>query len=244
MVTSSCRYRCARQNGSREPGGNGHYERFCEEVLPKLARGEHFAYRMFNYGKLAYDGYREVPALPYYYVEGSYSNHPVFGDYADVKALSDIGYDEQITRIFLRDGSVAAERFRTRWIPMEEQYFKEFHTKELGFQEHRSAGKFAGIMKGLGLRTEEGLAVTGVKSYLKNSSDGPTICLMGELDGLPIPNHAYANPGDRRRPLLRPQRPDGWRHGRGPGAVGSGGRRRSPRQRGVFRRPGGGIRRN
>ena len=65
---------------------------------------------------------------------------------------------------------------------------------ELGFQEHRSAGKFAGIMKGLGLRTEEGLAVTGVKSYLKNSSDGPTICLMGELDGLPIPNHAYANP--------------------------------------------------
>ena len=77
---------------------------------------------------------------------------------------------------------------------MEEQYFKEFHTAELGFQEHRSAGKFAGIMKGLGLRTEEGLAVTGVKSYLKNSSDGPTICLMGELDGLPIPNHAYANP--------------------------------------------------
>lgn len=34
-----------------EPGGNVHYERFCEEVLPKLARGEHFAYRMFNYGK-------------------------------------------------------------------------------------------------------------------------------------------------------------------------------------------------
>ena len=118
----------------------------------------------------------------------------MFGDYADIKAFSDIGYDEQITRILLRDGSVAAERFRTRWIPTEEQYFKEFHTAELGFQEHRSAGKFAGIMKGLGLRTEEGLAVTGVKSYLKNSSDGPTICLMGELDGLPIPNHAYANP--------------------------------------------------
>lgn len=28
-----------------------------------------------------------------------YSSHPVFGDYADIKAFSDIGYDEQITRI-------------------------------------------------------------------------------------------------------------------------------------------------
>ena len=65
---------------------------------------------------------------------------------------------------------------------------------ELGFQEHRTAGKFAEVMKRLGLRTEEGLAVTGVKSYLKADSDGPTICLMGEFDGLPIPNHAYANP--------------------------------------------------
>ena len=65
---------------------------------------------------------------------------------------------------------------------------------ELGFQEHRTAGKFAEAMKRLGLRTEEGLAVTGVKSYLKADSHGPTICLMGEFDGLPIPNHAYANP--------------------------------------------------
>ena len=65
---------------------------------------------------------------------------------------------------------------------------------ELGFQEHRTAGKFAEAMKRLGLRTEKGLAVTGVKSYLKADSHGPTICLMGEFDGLPIPNHAYANP--------------------------------------------------
>lgn len=65
---------------------------------------------------------------------------------------------------------------------------------ELGFQEHRTAGKFAEVMKRLGLRTEEHLAVTGVKSYLKECSDGPTVCLMGEFDGLPIPTHAYANP--------------------------------------------------
>ncbi|WP_369282312.1 amidohydrolase [Oscillibacter sp. GMB15532] len=65
---------------------------------------------------------------------------------------------------------------------------------ELGFQEHRTAGKFANQMKSLGLRTEESLAVTGVKSYLKDSADGPTVCLMGEFDGLPIPTHPHANP--------------------------------------------------
>lgn len=65
---------------------------------------------------------------------------------------------------------------------------------ELGFQEHRTAGKFAEVMKGLGLRTQEHLAVTGVKSYLKEESVGPVVCLMGEFDGLPIPTHAYANP--------------------------------------------------
>lgn len=65
---------------------------------------------------------------------------------------------------------------------------------ELGFQEHRTADKFAAELKKLGLSTQEHLAVTGVKSYLKADSNGPTVCLMGELDGLPIPTHRYANP--------------------------------------------------
>ena len=46
---------------------------------------------------------------------------------------------------------------------------------ELGFQEFRTAEKFAEKMKGLGLRTQEGLAVTGVKSYLKDDAHGPTV---------------------------------------------------------------------
>lgn len=65
---------------------------------------------------------------------------------------------------------------------------------ELGFQEHRTAGKFANALKAMGLRTEEGLAVTGVKARLKEHADGPAVCLMGEFDGLPIPTHRYANP--------------------------------------------------
>ena len=66
---------------------------------------------------------------------------------------------------------------------------------ELGYKEFRTAGKFAEMAKACGLDAETGLAVTGVKSYLKEKgTEGPTIALMGEMDALPIPNHPDANP--------------------------------------------------
>ncbi len=70
-----------------------------------------------------------------------------------------------------------------------------WHHAELGFQEHRTAAKFAEKMKEFGLFTQEGLALTGVKSYLKGKNyKGTTVALMGEFDGLPIPDNADANP--------------------------------------------------
>lgn len=70
-----------------------------------------------------------------------------------------------------------------------------WHHAELGYREFRTAGKFADALKGLGLETEEGLAITGVKSYLKGKGvKGPNLCLMGELDALPISSHVHANP--------------------------------------------------
>ena len=58
-------------------------------------------------------------------VEGAYSLHPFFGNYADLKVFSDIEPDEQINRILKRNGEKMAEIFRARWIPLEEQYFSE-----------------------------------------------------------------------------------------------------------------------
>lgn len=75
-----------------------------------------------------------------------------------------------------------------------------WHHAELGFQEFRTAGKFAQGLKELGLETEEGLAITGVKGYLKGKgAPGITVALMGEFDGLPIPNCKYA--GSRNKPI-------------------------------------------
>jgi amidohydrolase len=65
---------------------------------------------------------------------------------------------------------------------------------ELGYKEFRTAKKFATFAKDLGLRVEEGHAITGVKAYLGEGATGPTLALIGELDALRIPAHPKVNP--------------------------------------------------
>ena len=108
------------------PGGNVHSERFCEEVLPYLTKPQPFAYRCFSCKTMDYDGQRSIGSVPFRIAEGSYSCHPAFGRYADLTVFSDIGPKEQLQRILKRDGAGLAERFKTTWIPMEEQYFNAF----------------------------------------------------------------------------------------------------------------------
>ena len=63
------------------PGGNVHAERFAEEVLPFLRRGEAFRYRRFDCHRMDYNGWVEIPPVPVIIVEGAYSQHPRFGGY-------------------------------------------------------------------------------------------------------------------------------------------------------------------
>lgn len=66
---------------------------------------------------------------------------------------------------------------------------------ELGYKEFHTSEKFAAFAKKLGLEVEEGLAITGVKAYLnKEKKDVMSLALIGEMDALRIPNHAYTNP--------------------------------------------------
>lgn len=108
------------------PGGNVHYERFKAEVLPKLRSVEGFSYNVFSCSEMRINGSREVKSPDYRIVEGSYSLHPEFGDYWDVAVFCAIRPEKQLERIIKRDGAEYAEMFRTRWIPMEEKYFKTF----------------------------------------------------------------------------------------------------------------------
>ena len=66
---------------------------------------------------------------------------------------------------------------------------------ELGYKEFRTAGKFADHLRSLGIEPEEGLAITGVKGYLKEkSTEGPVVAVIGEMDALPIADNADSNP--------------------------------------------------
>ena len=113
-----------------EPGGNIHYERFKEEVLPNLSKGEPFTYQVFDCISMSIISTKTVNAANIIAVEGAYSHHPIFGNYMDMKVFVDIHPADQIKRIIARDGKNAANMFLNRWIPMEEKYLAEFDVKE------------------------------------------------------------------------------------------------------------------
>ncbi len=109
-----------------EDGGNVHYERFRDEVIRGIERGEPFTYRVFDCGKMDYTDVRTVdPALPIL-IEGAYSMHPYFGDACDLRIFSDIDPALQRARILARNGAQMLRRFETEWIPLEERYFKTY----------------------------------------------------------------------------------------------------------------------
>jgi amidohydrolase len=69
-----------------------------------------------------------------------------------------------------------------------------FAHPEIGYREERTATRIAEALARLGLPVEEGLALTGVRARLRGAKPGPTVCVMGELDGLPVPGHPSADP--------------------------------------------------
>jgi amidohydrolase len=68
-----------------------------------------------------------------------------------------------------------------------------FNEPEEGFCEHRTAKKVETFFKDWGIRTQSGLAITGVKGYLEGTREGPCIALLGELDALFNRDHPKAD---------------------------------------------------
>lgn len=108
-----------------EPGGNVHYERFMQEVLPRLREPEPFTYRVFDCSTMSCGSTAEIRSRDWRIVEGAYSLHPKFGDYADLTVFYDITPEEQARRILLRNGERGLKMFQSRWIPLEELYIRE-----------------------------------------------------------------------------------------------------------------------
>ena len=112
-----------------EPGGNVDYERFREEVLLPLTRGEDVSYRPYHCGTRQLLSPVAMPRKKLTVIEGTYSLHPYFGDPYDLKIFLHISPEGQRKRILLRPEHLHEPFFRT-WIPMEQLYFDTFHISD------------------------------------------------------------------------------------------------------------------
>ena len=108
-----------------EVGGNLDRERFTDEVLPSLTRGEAVRYRPFDCGTQTLLPPVTVEKSRLTVVEGVYSAHPAFGTYYDLAVLLDISPEHQRARIIKRNPPFLAERFFDEWIPLENRYFEK-----------------------------------------------------------------------------------------------------------------------
>ncbi len=65
---------------------------------------------------------------------------------------------------------------------------------EPGFQEVATARLVSEKFHELGIAHDTGLALTGLKGYIRGGTPGPTVAVIGELDSLRVPGHPHANP--------------------------------------------------
>lgn len=113
-----------------EVGGNLDRERFAEEVLAPLGRGETVRYRRFDCSVGLLGEAVAVPQNQLTVIEGAYSMHPAFGEYYDLALFLDVAPDTQKARIERRNTPALAHRFFTEWIPKENAYFEEMGIRE------------------------------------------------------------------------------------------------------------------
>lgn len=113
-----------------QAGGNVHYERFADEVVAGIKKGKSFTYGVFDChtGKMCKS--EIISPSKNIIIEGSYSLHPeIPDDIYDLKIFLEIGSETQLERILSRNGAQALEIFKSKWIPFENRYFKEFDIK-------------------------------------------------------------------------------------------------------------------
>lgn len=112
-----------------EIGGNIHYERLKEEVIDKLRKPTVISYKAYNCQNNSFKN-KFLMNKKIIIVEGAYSSHPYFENYADYKIFLKVDEETQKKRILKRNGEEMLKRFINEWIPKENKYFNEFKIEE------------------------------------------------------------------------------------------------------------------
>lgn len=110
-------------------GGNVDYERFREEVLAPLKAGQGFSYRPYHCKTGTLGEAVVVEPKPINIVEGTYSQHPYFGDAYDLRLVLTVSETVRTQRILARPAHLH-RRFFEEWIPEEQAYFVAFAIAE------------------------------------------------------------------------------------------------------------------
>ena len=113
-----------------EIGGHVDYERFQAEIISHLSDPEGLYYRIYDCHTQTLSPERKAAWKPLVIIEGSYSQHPYFGDMYDLRIFCEITSEEQQKRILARNGAEMLKRFEEEWIPKENSYFQHFQIKE------------------------------------------------------------------------------------------------------------------
>ena len=106
-----------------EAGGNVDRERFLQEVLLPLSRGETVQYRRFNCATQMVEEPVSLRPTPLTVVEGVYSMHPELRERYDLSVFLKVSAALQRKRIGARNAPEFQRRFFEEWIPMENRYF-------------------------------------------------------------------------------------------------------------------------
>ena len=113
----------------KETGGNVDYERFAREVLAPLKAGQGFSYRPYHCKTGTLGEAVVVEPKPINIVEGTYSQHPYFGDAYDLRLVLTVSETVRTQRILARPAHLH-RRFFEEWIPKEQAYFAAFAIAE------------------------------------------------------------------------------------------------------------------
>lgn len=111
-------------------GENVDHERFLSEVLIPLKNGEKVSYCPFDCKTMSFGSQIELDKRKINIIEGSYSCHNALFEHYDFRIFLNVSPEEQMRRIILRDGNEKAKIFLSKWIPLEEKYFKTFNVAE------------------------------------------------------------------------------------------------------------------
>lgn len=108
-----------------QPGGNVDYERFAQQVMGPLNRGEAFSYGVYHCQTGQVSPSSPVPRRQLNIVEGVYSLHPALAQSYDLKIFLTVPRPVQHRRILQRSGAFLFQRFVDQWIPLEDIYFSQ-----------------------------------------------------------------------------------------------------------------------